>query len=331
MPKLSIITPIYNSEEYLEKCLKNLVAQSLEDIEFVWVDNGASEECKDIIKKYKNHRKGIRIINIPENIGYCGAMNKGVDIATGDYVGFCDSDDWVDEDYFEKLHSIAKKNNADIVYAQYIEHHGEATKFVTHISFSNMLTTICKKFDAMRNGAVWDKIFKRSLVVEHNVRFPASHISFYQDNVFLVQALIPAQNVICTWDAYYHYRIVPTSTIRMAATKRERERYAIELAGILSQYAGQYNFSQEEKNCYFHFILRTLDLKYLIKKNKFFIDNIKNLKWADIDFALELKKIYRMYHPSISQRLFSVHVFNGGSLIYFFGFKIKFKNKRKIF
>lgn len=327
MIKLSVITPIYSTEEYLEQCLKSLIAQSLEGLELIWIDNGASEECKEIIKKYQNLRQGILVISLPENIGYCGAMNEGLNAAGGAYIGFCDSDDWVGEDYFAKLYSAAKNNDADIAYAQYIEHQGESTRLVVHTTSNHRLTNFCEKFSVVRHGAVWDKIFKRSLVTKHGARFLTSHISYYQDTVFMVRALIPAQDVVLVQDAYYHYRIVPTSTIRNASTTRARQEYSIELAGTLFQFINQYTLSQKEKECYFKFVARAFSLPYIIKKNKYLIQKIKELKGVDEFFMAELLRIHKAYHPRMIQRLFSIHTFDLGYLVYFLGFKVTLKNK----
>ena len=114
--RVSVITPIYNTEDDLERCLQTLLAQTLSEMEFIWIDNGASDECRRIIRKYANKRQGIRVVTLTENIGYCGAMNKGLSQATGKYVGFCDSDDYVDADYYEKLYKQAEASKADVTY-----------------------------------------------------------------------------------------------------------------------------------------------------------------------------------------------------------------------
>ena len=88
IPKISVITPIYKTEQYLDKCLTALVNQTLPDIEFVWIDNGASDECRNIIAKYADKHQHIKVVHLLQNKGYGGAMNAGLEVATGDYIGF---------------------------------------------------------------------------------------------------------------------------------------------------------------------------------------------------------------------------------------------------
>ena len=88
MPKISVITPIYNTEKYLDKCLASLSSQTLQDIEFIWVDNAANDRCKEIIAKYQDARPNIKVIHLEKNVGYSGAMNLGLDIASGEFIGF---------------------------------------------------------------------------------------------------------------------------------------------------------------------------------------------------------------------------------------------------
>ena len=134
--KVSVITPIYKTEKDLDKCLESLIAQTLPDIEFIWIDNAASDECRDIMKKYLDKRPGIKVITLAENVGYCGAMNKGLSVAQGDYVGFCDSDDYVDVDYYEKLYTKAAQENADVVYCGVIWEYKNKTRFILKILVS---------------------------------------------------------------------------------------------------------------------------------------------------------------------------------------------------
>ena len=134
IPKISVITPIYKTEQYLDKCLTSLVNQTLPDIEFVWVDNGASDECRNIIAKYADKHPHIKVVHLLQNKGYGGAMNAGLEVATGDYIGFCDSDDWVDTDYFEKLYNAAAQNNANIAFTEYLLEYPDKQKKSEHIT-----------------------------------------------------------------------------------------------------------------------------------------------------------------------------------------------------
>ena len=113
-PSVSILVPCYNVEKYLNQCLDSIVNQTLKDIEIICINDGSTDSTLDIIKSYADKDKRVKIIDKP-NEGYGKSMNRGLDAATGEYVGIVESDDWVDTDMFKKLYDIASKNDADIV------------------------------------------------------------------------------------------------------------------------------------------------------------------------------------------------------------------------
>ena len=103
--KVSVIVPVYNCEKYLKKCLDSLVNQTLKDIEIICVNDGSTDNSGRILEEYTDSR--IKIIT-KENGGLSSARNAGIAVAKGEYLGFVDSDDWVDLDFYEKLYNTAK-------------------------------------------------------------------------------------------------------------------------------------------------------------------------------------------------------------------------------
>ena len=116
MSKVSVIVPVYNTEKYLEKCLNSLINQTLHDIEVICVNDGSTDNSLNILNQYAQKDNRIKIIN-QENKMQGAARNAGTQIAAGEYIGFVDSDDWIDLDYFEKLYNAATKYNLDIALA----------------------------------------------------------------------------------------------------------------------------------------------------------------------------------------------------------------------
>ena len=112
--KVSIIIPVYKTEKFLRKCLDSVVNQTLQDIEIIIVDEGDMDECRSIIDEYERNDSRIKTIH-EKNGGYGVSINKGFDLATGEYIGIVESDDFVDENMFEDLYKIAKDSDADIV------------------------------------------------------------------------------------------------------------------------------------------------------------------------------------------------------------------------
>lgn len=113
-PKVSIVVPIYNVEKYLKNCVDSLLNQTLEDIEIILVDDGSPDKSGEIADEYMRNEKRIKVVH-QSNAGLGPARNSGMAVATGEYIGFIDSDDWTQPEMFERLYEAAVLENADIV------------------------------------------------------------------------------------------------------------------------------------------------------------------------------------------------------------------------
>ena len=112
-PKVSIVVPIYNVERYLKTCVDSILGQTLRDIEIILVDDGSPDGCGKIIDEYA--RKDSRVIAVhQENSGYSKAVNRGIDMARGEYIGIIESDDFIDDDMYESLYNNAKRYKTDV-------------------------------------------------------------------------------------------------------------------------------------------------------------------------------------------------------------------------
>ena len=115
MPKVSVIIPIYNTEKYLRKCLDSVCNQTLSDIEIICVNDCSTDNSLEILEEYASKDNRIKLIDFKENKGAAVARNAGIDEAKGEYIGFVDSDDFIDLDFYEKLYNKAVKSGADCV------------------------------------------------------------------------------------------------------------------------------------------------------------------------------------------------------------------------
>ena len=119
MPKISIIVPVYNVEQYINRCIDSLLGQTLKDIEIILVDDGSPDQCPQICDEYARKDSRIKVIHKKNNgLGY--ARNSGLELATGEYIAFVDSDDYVNINMYEKLYNETINNNFDIVYCGFI-------------------------------------------------------------------------------------------------------------------------------------------------------------------------------------------------------------------
>ena len=207
--KVSVLVPICNVEKYLSKCLYSLVSQTLADIEIICINDGSKDNSLEIIKEFASKDNRIVIIDKP-NSGYGDSMNKGLEIAKGEYIGIVESDDFVEFNMFEDLYKLAKEHNADIVKSNF-NFYWENPKKV--VKCSN-IGTECESKDFAKNRdklfwgmpAIWSAIYKKSFLNEKNIKFLPTPGASYQDTSFNFKVACSAKKIILTPTAYLYYR-----------------------------------------------------------------------------------------------------------------------------
>ena len=237
--KVSVIIPVYNVEQYLERCLDSVVNQTLKDIEIICVNDGSTDGSLQILEKYAKNDARIKILT-RKNGGLAAARNTGLEHASGEYIGFIDSDDWIDLDYYEKLYNTAKKYDSDIAYADFIRKGKNKHKIRMHINEEIVSTDIRSKIDNCKNltlGCVWNKIYRKELIFNNDLSFPEGHV--YEDGVFSMKSLYYANSVVSAPNTYYYYFVNPTSIVKSCRTQSKIDDKMICRHNIL-------NFLQEK-------------------------------------------------------------------------------------
>ena len=115
-PKVSVVIPMYNVEKYLDTCVQSVRKQTLQDIEIILVDDGSPDRCGDMAEEYAKQDSRVKVVH-RKNGGLGPARNSGMEVATGEYIGFVDSDDWIEPQMFEELYAAATQRNADICFS----------------------------------------------------------------------------------------------------------------------------------------------------------------------------------------------------------------------
>ena len=207
--KVSVLTPIYNHKiEYVRQCLDSLHAQTMQDIEFILIDNGATKESKDLISEYEQMDTRFRVIHLKENQGYGGAMNAGLDAARGEYIGIVESDDWVDADMYEIIYKAIIDNNADIVKTHYYNFTSEQSNIITRvfpISVNNSILPSEEVFkQILYSASIWSALYKKSIL--HNVFVNNKSIKF-QDILFNAVVYSTYHKIYALDNIFYHYRL----------------------------------------------------------------------------------------------------------------------------
>lgn len=213
MIKVSVVVPVYNTEKYLGKCLKSLINQTLKEIEIICVDDGSTDNSFSILKEYQNQDSRIKIIQ-QENKKQGAARNEGTKIAVGEYIGFVDSDDWVDLNYFEELYKAAKKYDSDIALATNVRVGKKKTKKRLNIEKEVFYTTLQGKIDVncqWKNECPTNKIYRRQMLINNNIVWPEG--VYCEDKLFTIQAIYFANGVVSVPNINYYYYRNPCSTV----------------------------------------------------------------------------------------------------------------------
>lgn len=206
--KISVMVPIYNTSQYLEKCLKSIISQSLKEIEIICVNDGSTDNSLEILEKFSKEDERIVIIN-KKNGGLTSARNAALKIARGKYCLNIDSDDWIEQGYFKDVYERAEKDDLDILLTNIIFDYPNRKSTLNDLNLDDNTIINGKKyinifFQNNKHGFTWNKLIKRELYVKNNFR--------YNENVFLLEDM----ELICKLGycakkigklnkAYYHY------------------------------------------------------------------------------------------------------------------------------
>lgn len=211
VPILSVIIPVYNVESYLRQSLDSLLAQTRPDIEFVVINDGSPDRSGEIIREYAARDSRFRYIE-QENRGFAGSRNRGLDEARGKYIGFVDSDDWIEPDMYDKLLNLAESTGADIAQGSYFHCYVKEGIVIPHDNspYVSLLAASGGKLRGAEgilfdDGTIWNRIYRKKMLEENQIRFNPEMI-FGEDVFFYWCAVCSAEKIAAIPDPLYHYR-----------------------------------------------------------------------------------------------------------------------------
>lgn len=223
MPNISLIIPVYNVAHYIEACLASLIAQTIDDVEIILVDDHGSDDSIQVAQNYiAEHPSGkqFRFLATPQNMGPGAARNIGIEAAQGEYIGFVDSDDVVAPDYCEQLYTAAKAHDADLVYCQALQVTGDKTLPLCnpHIESGKFSGKKQNFFLTHFTTMMWTFLYKRKLIEKYGIRFPDTRSA--EDSYFLTCSLLTAQHIACVDRPLYKYLVHEESLSESRNPKR---------------------------------------------------------------------------------------------------------------
>lgn len=279
MPKVSVIIPVFGVEKYIERCARSLFEQTLDDMEFIFVDDCTPDRSivilKSVIEEYRlrfsEKKYEVRIVRMPTNSGLAAVRRHGIQLATGDYIIHCDSDDWVDVTMYEKMYNKAIEEDADLVVCDYFVTDGESTQNIVKACHS------VKPFEFLENmlfqrdpWSLWNKLFK--ITAYYKIVFPGN--SMGEDMATSMQLIPRCRNMAYISEPLYSYYFNPESITKNNSFDSCVKKYQqlFENSKIVFDYLEQIGLIMYMKDAiivYKHFI-RTV-LYPIIYKQEYYI------------------------------------------------------------
>jgi len=262
VPKVSVIIPVYNTENFLRKCLDSVCNQTLQDIEIICINDCSTDGSLEILREYAKKDNRIKLIELFENCGAAKARNIGIDIAEGEYLGFVDSDDFIDLDFYKKLYGKAKETDADAVKGKLYLYDINTNKVYLEAWID--INDSVKKNKANFYFTFTTAIYKSSLIKEYNIRFLEGLIHF-EDPYFTIKSALYYKILHVVDDACYFYTNNLNSVSRYKVTL-QHAKSVYEGAKKVLELINTANIGVEHYKIVYNFIVKQV-LEWCNKKN----------------------------------------------------------------
>jgi len=224
-PKISVIIPCYNSEEFLEKAVESVFNQTLQEIEIILVDDGSSDKTPTLLQQYKMADNRVEVITHPKNLGLGAARNSGIDVAKGKYLFFLDSDDYIHPNSFEVLYEQAEKEQLEILQAKHVRHKdGIKEVLPKHLPVFSQPVSGTKYYNQgfFIEPKACAKLWQTDFVKNNRLKFDSG---YYEDIAMVLYAFTIAKSINNTQFPAYHYIIRQDSITGQAVTRKHIEGF----------------------------------------------------------------------------------------------------------
>ena len=277
IPCISIIVPIYNTEKYLAKCIDSILVQTFVEFELILINDGSTDDCENICDEYAQKDNRIKVIH-KENGGVSSARNKGLEIASGKYITFCDSDDWIEKNMLQKVYKIIENDQSDMVIYGFVYDKYEKDKLVQsipksvshymNISLDEMKYKFRYIFNSIDISSSCNKLFKANILKENRIRYN-ENIVIYEDLNFNLNVLKCCKNISMLAEIFYHY----TQPLEVNyLDKKEKLNLVYDISVVMDNYLDylkQININKNDsKEIRIYIVTRfTMILEKLVNKN----------------------------------------------------------------
>lgn len=252
--KISVIIPIYNVEQYIERCVRSLMEQTLNEVEYIFVNDCSPDRSIDVLKctlnDYPKRLPQVKIINNKHNCGIALTRKIGLMHANGDYIIHCDSDDWVERNMLQELLNTATSRNSDIVYCDFFR--APASNNKQHMSQrcpTDKLSQLKGMLTGAKQAAMWNHLVRRSLYTSHHIEHPTANM--LEDTMLLFQLCYYAERIDYVEKALYNYYINPASLTAAPPTRDgiiKQWREALENTGHIYHFIEEMGIMDKLRN-----------------------------------------------------------------------------------
>ena len=223
MRKVSVIIPIFRVEKFIERCAISLFEQTLDSIEYIFVDDTTPDKSieilTDVLERYPQRKPQVTILRHDVNKGLPAARNSGLSVAGGEYVFHCDSDDYLESNALEQMLNVAEKTDSDIVWCDYYLSFSMNERIMVQPNYSNSQEAIKGMLSGTMKYNVWNKLAKRRLYVDNSISFPAGH-SMGED-MTMIKLFAHAKKVAYINAPLYHYIRLNTDAMTQSYSERK--------------------------------------------------------------------------------------------------------------
>lgn len=292
MEVVSVIVPIYKVEQYLNRCVESIINQTYPYLEIILVDDGSPDRCGEICEEFSRKDNRIRVLH-KKNGGLSDARNAGLEIATGKYILFVDSDDYIKKDLIEKCICEAEKNQSDMVIFDFlrVEETGEE---LCSMELDKSGTYTLQEEPRLLFGATsaWNKLFRRDLFIKTEIRFPVG--KYYEDLGTIPKLLLLANKITYLKEPFYYYIIRPGSIMTAAKFEKNYADRTEMIDGILDFYIENKMYQTYYK-----------ELEYFVMLNGYFFPSREIILQDRKSFVIKkFKKYIGMKFPGYKKNIY---------------------------
>ena len=235
MPKVSVIIPVYGVEKYIERCARSLFEQTLDDIEYLFVDDCTPDKSIEILKRvleeYPQRKDQVVIHRMEQNSGQAKVREWGMRNATGEYVIHCDSDDWVDVRMYEEMYNKAIEEDADVVVCDFYSTDCENEQYSKGLISKERENVIADILLSRIAGCLWNKLVRRKEYTDHDLNYPTHNMG--EDAALIVQILWNAKRISYLPEPFYYYYMNQTSITKdVSDDNKIRQRFLQATANV---------------------------------------------------------------------------------------------------